>query len=70
MTLGERIRLLRDRAGLTRYQVANRARIQASHYGKIESGRVRNPGWQTVQGLAQALGITPNDLADNAPPPC
>jgi transcriptional regulator with XRE-family HTH domain len=46
---------LRKAAGLTQEELAERAGISWSQVQKLEYGRSR-PTWQTLQGLARALG--------------
>jgi transcriptional regulator with XRE-family HTH domain len=51
-----RLRELRQSAGLTQTQLAQRARMHRQGIAKLEMGE-REPGWQTVQLLASALGV-------------
>jgi transcriptional regulator with XRE-family HTH domain len=46
---------LRKVAGLTQQELADRAGISWSQVQKLEYGQSR-PSWQTLQGLAEALG--------------
>jgi transcriptional regulator with XRE-family HTH domain len=50
-----RLRELREEAGLSREQLAERAGIKASHVRDLEQG-VYVPNWTTVVALCKALG--------------
>jgi transcriptional regulator with XRE-family HTH domain len=54
-----RLRELRERAGLTQEQLADRAGVKRDAVARWESGR-REPGWSSVLALADALGVTPD----------
>jgi len=58
---GERLRELRDRAGLTQTQLAEKANMHRQGIAKLEMGE-REPTWATVQALADALGISCEDF--------
>ncbi len=63
--LGQAIRELRDRRGLTQEAVAHEAGVTASTYGLIERGQ-SNPTWATVDDIASALGVSIVELAKRA----
>lgn len=63
--LGQAIRELRDRRGLTQEAVAHEAGVTASTYGLIERGQ-SNPTWATVEDIASALGVSIVELAKRA----
>ncbi len=56
-TFAERLRQLREAAGLTQPQLAERAGMNRFGIAKLEQG-VREPTWSTVQALARALGTS------------
>lgn len=60
--LAERLRALRQEAGLTQEQTASRAGVAVATVRKIETGAVVEPGYFTVLALARALGAGPGDL--------
>jgi transcriptional regulator with XRE-family HTH domain len=67
----QRLRALREAAGLTQQQLAERAGLYPFSVAKLEQG-VQEPTWPTVLDLARALGV--NCLAfvaegDSPPPP-
>jgi transcriptional regulator with XRE-family HTH domain len=62
-TFGLRLRALREAAELTQVQLGERADMHAHAIARLEAGR-REPGWQTVLKLAEALACTPNDFRD------
>ena len=53
---GLRLKELRQRAGLTQPQLAERAGMSLNGVALIEQGR-REPVWSTVLALAAALGV-------------
>ena len=61
-TFGERLQLLREQAGLTRAELADRSGITRQAVTAVETGRRPHPTWDTVLKLAAALSATPNDF--------
>lgn len=55
------LRRLRDAAGLSQHQLADKAGMNIGGITKLEQGQ-REPSWATVLTLAAALGVTPNDF--------
>jgi transcriptional regulator with XRE-family HTH domain len=51
-----RLRELREAAGLTQGQLAERAGVKRDAVARWEAGK-REPGWSNVLGLAEALGV-------------
>ena len=58
---GRRIKAIRKRNKLSQEEVAARARIHVSTFGRIERGEINAP-LQTINKIAQALGVKPKDL--------
>ncbi len=54
--LGMQIRMLRDRGGLTREQLAERTGLSAVYLKKLEAGERKSPSFPTLQRIARALG--------------
>lgn len=63
--LGQAIRELREKRGLTQEAVAHEADVTASTYGLIERGQ-SNPTWATVDDIASALRVSIVELAKRA----
>jgi transcriptional regulator with XRE-family HTH domain len=59
--LGEAVRQLRQKRGMTQEDLAHGAGITTGTLSLIERGHA-NPTWGTVKGIAHALGITMGDL--------
>jgi len=59
---GNRIKVLRTRAGLTQEALAERMGMNPVYIGDIERGRGENPTFQTLMKLAQALEAKPWEL--------
>jgi transcriptional regulator with XRE-family HTH domain len=56
-----RLRLLREQAGLTQAQLAQRAGLHLSAVTRIEQG-LRSPTLDSASALASALGVKVDDL--------
>jgi transcriptional regulator with XRE-family HTH domain len=60
-----RLKELREQAGLTQQQLADKAGIGKDSVAQLEQGR-NQASWAFVLALADALGITPNDFRQAA----
>jgi transcriptional regulator with XRE-family HTH domain len=63
--LGEAIRALRTKRGLSQESLAPKAGITPGTLSLIERGEA-NPTWGTVRGIAAALGLSVSALAKEA----
>lgn len=61
MTTGEKIKLARQKAGLTQRDLALRMDVTASTVGQYETG-IRNPKTSTLLKFAKAIGCAISDL--------
>ena len=61
--LGLRIKYLREQAGLTQEQLAEKSSISLDYLGKIEVS-INKPGLKTIFKIAKALKIPAKDLFD------
>jgi transcriptional regulator with XRE-family HTH domain len=72
MTLGERIKALRQGGGLTQRQLAEQTGLDFTYLSKIENDRLEHmPSIRVLQQLAAALDVDELellDLADKVPP--
>jgi len=66
MTLGERIRALRQERGLRQRQLAEKSGLTPSMISQIESGRL-TPSLHTLGRLAGALGVSIASLFETTP---
>ena len=57
-SFGERLRRLREAAGLTQEQLAERAGLSSNAIAALESGRRQRPYSSTMQALSDALGLS------------
>ena len=60
--LGQAVRQLREKRGLTQERLAQDAGITTGTISLIERGR-SNPAWGTVTAIARALGVSTAELA-------
>ena len=65
IALGKAIRELRKERGASLEALAPQAGISLNMLSLIERGEA-NPTWNTVYGIAQALGVSMADLAHRA----
>jgi transcriptional regulator with XRE-family HTH domain len=56
--LGERLRRLRERVGMTQKELAEAVQVSHTLVGQIENGRMQ-PAVSTLSALATALGVSP-----------
>lgn len=59
--LGEKLRKVRERSGLTQADVAEKADIHVNYYARIERGE-ENPSFEKLQGIMKVLKIKSLDL--------
>jgi transcriptional regulator with XRE-family HTH domain len=61
--LGRALRILRQRAGLTQEQLADRLNAHPTFVGRLERG-LRGAHWRTVMRILAALDADLHDLAN------
>ncbi len=54
--MAARIKVLRDRRGLTQEQLAEKAGVSRTYLARLETGR-QDPTLSTLEKLAKALGV-------------
>lgn len=59
--LGDKLRKLRRKAGMTQAEVASRSGINVNYYARIERGE-ENPSYEKIQSIMKALGVKTLDL--------
>jgi transcriptional regulator with XRE-family HTH domain len=62
-----RLKALREAAGMTQNQLAERSGLHLGAVFKLEQGR-REPSWATVQALCDALGVSCEEFKTSAAP--
>ncbi len=58
---GKRVRELRKERGLSQVELAAKVGIDRSYMGFLERGE-RNPSLEVIAKIAEALGVTPDEL--------
>jgi FMN phosphatase YigB (HAD superfamily)/DNA-binding XRE family transcriptional regulator len=61
-SLGKRLQIARQTAGLTQQMLCHKAGLSYSTLAKIERGAIKAPSILTVQTIAEALGISLDEL--------
>jgi transcriptional regulator with XRE-family HTH domain len=60
----QKLQALREKAGISQYELAKRAAISKQEISRLELGQ-REPRWATVQALAKALGVTCEEFGES-----
>jgi transcriptional regulator with XRE-family HTH domain len=70
-SFGQRLRAMREAAGLSRDALAHAAGLSVSALIKLEQGVVADPSWSSVRALARALGVSTAAFEETTsePPP-
>jgi len=66
MSLGEYIKTLRHRRGLSQWELSRLSGLTRSHLSRLELDDFENPSAETFLALARALKVHPNDLYEAA----
>jgi len=61
-TIGENIKRLRTRQGISQDDLARKAELKYSTLAKIEGDFVTKPGVQMIAKIAKVLGVSVEDL--------
>ena len=61
-TIGDKIKLLRNKQGLTQDELARKSDLPYTTLTKIETNVITKPSIQTVIKIAKGLNITVDDL--------
>ena len=64
-TIGSRIRKLREGLNLDQTVFADKIGIARTHFGMIELGIIKAPKPDTLQKIANGLGLTLSQLVEN-----
>jgi transcriptional regulator with XRE-family HTH domain len=67
MAFHERLKALREAAGISQEALARSAGISTSAVTKLEQSG-KEPSWDTAKKLAKALGVTLDDMAVDGQP--
>ncbi|HSW58880.1 MAG TPA: LexA family transcriptional regulator [Dehalococcoidales bacterium] len=62
MSLGEYIKSIRHRRGLSQWELSRLSGLTRSHLSRLELNDIEDPSAETFISLARALKIHPNDL--------
>ena len=65
MNTGEKIKMLRKRAGMTQAELANRLGVRVAAVAKYETGRVTNLKRETIAKLSEVFDVSPIYLIDD-----
>ena len=64
-TLVDRLRILKEKSGMTSAQIADKARVPESTVTRIFTGKTPNPTIITVIAMTKAMGGTAADIFDD-----
>jgi transcriptional regulator with XRE-family HTH domain len=65
MALGQAVRDIRGRRGVSQEQLADLSHMHRTYLGGIERGE-RNPSYTNIRRIADALGVTVSELIRHA----
>jgi transcriptional regulator with XRE-family HTH domain len=65
---GQKLKEFRKAKGWTVFQLATASQIQPSLIFRYESGDIKSPTYANMRALADALGVTTDDLASSGGP--
>lgn len=63
-SLGKRLQVARQKAGLTQQMLCHKTNLSYSTLAKIERGAIKSPSVFTVQTIAEALGVSLDELLE------
>jgi transcriptional regulator with XRE-family HTH domain len=66
VTLGKKIRALRDELGMSQAQLATQAQLSQGYLSQLENDEVQNPSAAVIFRLARALHVDPRILMQAA----
>lgn len=66
MTLGKKIRGLRDELSISQAQLSAQAELSQGYLSQLENGEVKNPSANVLLRVAQAMRIDPDELFEAA----
>ena len=66
MNLGDKIRALRESAGLTQGQLATCSAVSQGYLSQLENGEVKNPSAAVLLRVAQAISVDADELFEAA----
>lgn len=67
MVLGPNVRERRAALGLSQEQLARRADVSLNAVHRIEMGKITDPHFSTLSGIARALGVSVSELVEDDP---
>lgn len=65
MAMGDKLRYLREQAGLSLRDVENRVGISNAAVSQIETGKIKDPRYSIVMRLCEVYGIEPKELQES-----
>jgi transcriptional regulator with XRE-family HTH domain len=66
MKLGDKIRTLREEAGLTQGQLATSSAVSQGYLSQLENGEVKNPSAAVLLRVAEAMHVDSDELFEAA----
>ena len=66
-TFGDKLKKIRQEAGLTQQQLAEKTETQSPVIVRYEGNKVKNPRPKTLEIFAKALNVKPEELKDDMP---
>lgn len=65
--VGDKIKSIRNKKGMSQQEVAERAEISYEYLNKIENSKKGNPSYKVLIKIADALGVSINEFFSEKP---
>jgi len=62
--IGKRIKYFRQKLGLSQFELSQRSNVSQASIARIEANQQKNPKKETLEKLADALGISLSQLME------
>lgn len=69
MSLGDRIRKLREERGMSSPALASASGVSRAYLWQLETGGKTQPSFEILEKLARALGVAVSEFSETPPPP-
>lgn len=66
MSIGSKIKALREERGWTQAKLAERADLNPAHLSQIETGHIDKPNISTITAVFEAMNVSPGKVYKHA----
>ena len=65
MTIGENIKRIAEKEGITMYRLSKESKVSSSYISEIVSNKRKNPSIDIIKKIAGVLNVTVDELIKN-----